>query len=110
MAQQVRITLTDDVDGGEAAETVAFAIDGVAYEIDLSEANAAKFRAALHPFMGGGRRIKAVRGGKRPGSNGTNMEGGRSGEIRAWAKEHGIAVNDRGRIPASVVEQYQAAH
>ena len=35
--------------------------------------------------------------------------GQRSGDIRAWAKEHGLAVSERGRIPASVLEQYQAA-
>ncbi|MBO2460355.1 histone-like nucleoid-structuring protein Lsr2 [Actinomadura violacea] len=112
MAQKVQIILTDDVDGGEAAETVSFAIDGAAYEIDLSEANAAKLRAALHPFMGGGRRLKAVRGGKATGRSGTGAASvaGQSGDIRAWAREQGIAVNDRGRIPANVIEQYQAAH
>ncbi|GAA2141539.1 histone-like nucleoid-structuring protein Lsr2 [Actinomadura napierensis] len=110
MAQKVQIILTDDVDGGEAAETVSFAIDGAAYEIDLSEANAAKLRASLHPFMGGGRRLKAVRGGKTTGRTGTAPGAGRSGDIRAWAREQGIAVNDRGRIPANVIEQYRAAH
>jgi hypothetical protein len=33
----------------------------------------------------------------------------RSADIRAWAKDRGIAVSERGRIPASVTEQYQAA-
>jgi Lsr2 len=33
----------------------------------------------------------------------------RLGDVRAWAKAEGIPVNDRGRIPASVVEQYEAA-
>ncbi|MEU8122642.1 Lsr2 family protein [Spirillospora sp. NPDC049024] len=112
MAQKVQIILTDDVDGGEAAETVSFGIDGAAYEIDLSEANAARLRAALHPFMGGGRRLKAVKGGKATGRGaaGASSDRGRSGDIRAWAREQGIAVNDRGRIPADVIEQYQAAH
>jgi hypothetical protein len=31
-------------------------------------------------------------------------------EIRAWAKENGIACNAKGHIPASVREQYDAAH
>jgi hypothetical protein len=110
MAQKVRVILTDDVDGGEAHETVSFAIDGAAYEIDLSEANASKLRAALHPFMGSGRRLKAARGGKVTGRQATGSGSVRSGDIRAWAKDHGIAVSDRGRIPANVVEQYQAAH
>jgi hypothetical protein len=33
----------------------------------------------------------------------------RSGGIRAWAKEHGLTVSERGRIPTYVLEQYQAA-
>ena len=32
-----------------------------------------------------------------------------SGSIKAWAKDQGIAVSERGRIPASVVEQYETA-
>src|SRR4051812_41204704 len=49
MAQRVEVVLIDDVDGGEAAETVAFALDGANYEIDLSEENAAKLRDGLAP-------------------------------------------------------------
>ena len=47
MARKVQVVLTDDVDGGEASETVNFALDGVTYEIDLSDENAAKLRDQL---------------------------------------------------------------
>ena len=40
MAQRVLVTLADDLDGGEAAETIAFGVDGQWYEIDLSSQNA----------------------------------------------------------------------
>jgi hypothetical protein len=108
MAQKVQVIMTDDLDGGEAGETISFALDGKAYEIDLSEKNANKLRRTLHTYMESGRRLKATRGG-RPAAHGA---GGRerSAEIRAWARQSGIKVNDRGRIPANVVEQYEAAH
>lgn len=108
MAQKVQIIMTDDLDGGEADETVSFAIDGRNYEIDLSEDNARKLRGMLHGYMEKGRRQKAARGG-RPAARGASARE-RSAEIRQWARDNGIKINDRGRIPASVIEQYEAAH
>lgn len=107
MAQKVQVLLVDDLDGGEADETVHFALDGVSYEIDLSSGNAAKMREALAPFVEHARKAAATRRGRRP-RGASSRE--RSADIRAWAKEHGIKVNERGRIPASVVAQYEAAH
>jgi len=106
MAQRVTVALEDDLDGGPAAETVRFAFGGSDYEIDLNAKNAAALRKQLAPFIEHAR--KAGRGQpRRPGRTAASRQ--RSGEVRAWAKENGIAVNERGRIPASVVEQYQAA-
>ena len=56
MAQHVQVVLVDDLDGGKASETVSFALDGVAYEIDLSDKNAAKLRDALATWVGHARR------------------------------------------------------
>jgi hypothetical protein len=85
---------------------VRFGVDGTEYEIDLSSKNAAAFRRKLAPFIDHARR--AGRGQRRrPGRTASSRE--RSGDIRAWAQDQGIAVSGRGRIPASVVEQYQAA-
>jgi hypothetical protein len=92
--------------GGPAAETVRFGMDGAEYEIDLSTKNAEAFRRKLAPYIDHAR--KAGRGQRRrPARTAGNRD--RSGSIRAWAKQAGIAVSARGRIPASVVEQYQAA-
>ena len=106
MAQKVIVALEDDLDGGPADETVRFGFEGTAYEIDLSSRNANAFRKQLTPFIEHAR--KTFRG---PARRATRTQAGRqrSGDIRAWAKDHGIAVNDRGRIPASVMERYQAA-
>jgi hypothetical protein len=106
MAQKITVELQDDLDGGPADTTVRFGVDGAEYEIDLSTKNAAAFRRKLAPFIDHARR--AGRGQRRrPGRTRSSRE--RSGDIRAWAKDQGIAVSGRGRIPASVVEQYHAA-
>jgi CHASE3 domain sensor protein len=106
MAQKVTVALEDDLDGSPADETVRFGFEGTTYEIDLSAKNARAFRAQLAPFI-----EHARRAGRRPARREARTAAGRqlSGEIRAWAKEQGIAVSDRGRVPASVAEQYQAA-
>ena len=106
MATRIAVALEDDLDGGPAAETVRFAIGGSEYEIDLSKKNAQKFRKGLAPFIEHAR--KAGRG-QRHRSARTSAAREQSGDIRAWAKAKGIPVSDRGRIPASVVGQYQAA-
>jgi hypothetical protein len=106
MAQKVTVALEDDLDGGPADETVRFGLGGTDYQIDLSNKNAKAFRRQLAPFIEHAR--KAGRGQRRrPGRTASSRE--RSADIRAWAKDRGIIVSDRGRIPASVAEQYDAA-
>jgi hypothetical protein len=85
---------------------VRFAFDGTNYEIDLNAKNAAAFNKQLAPYLEHARRAERAqprRGGR------TSAGRQRSGDIRAWAKKHGLAVSERGRIPASVQEQYHAA-
>jgi hypothetical protein len=106
MAQKRTVELQDDLDGGPADETVRFGVDGAEYEIDLSTKNAAAFRRKLAPFTGHAR--EAGRGQRRRPAR-TVASRDRSGSIRAWAKQAGVAVSARGRAPASVAEQYQAA-
>ena len=104
MATKITIALEDDLDGGPADETVRFEVGGTQYEIDLNKKNARAFRKQLAPFIEHAR--KAGRGQRRPRPSSSRQ---RSGDIRAWAKDQGIAVSDRGRIRAGVAEQYQAA-
>lgn len=110
MAQKVEVLLVDDIDGGEADETVSFSLDGITYEIDLSKENAAKLRKEFEPFVAHARKARKV--GARP-ARGTARTAGtreRSAEIREWAKSQGIKVNERGRIPREVIERYESAH
>jgi hypothetical protein len=105
VATKITVLLEDDLDGGPADETVRFGLDGVDYEIDLSKQHARAFRRELASFLIHARR--AGRGRRRPARSSSGRR--RSGDIRAWAKGAGIQVSERGRIPASVVAQYQAA-
>lgn len=107
MAQKVQITLVDDLDGSAADETVSFALDASAYEIDLSAANAAQLRDALAGYVGAARRV----GGRRAASPRRAARGSSdTAEIRAWAKSHGHQVSERGRISAEVKAAYDRAH
>jgi hypothetical protein len=109
MAQRVNIVLVDDIDGGDADETVTFGLDGTTYEIDLSSANAAKLRDVLAPYVGHARKVG---GSRRSGRKATASSDGPSAkEVRAWARENGWKdLGDRGRVPAEVREAYDAAH
>jgi hypothetical protein len=106
MAQRVTVELEDDLDGGPADQTLRFGFDSADYEIDLSAKNAATFRRQIAPYLDHARKAGG-RPRRRPARPASGRE--RSGDIRAWAKDHGIAVSERGRIPASVIQQYEAA-
>lgn len=112
MAQKVQVILVDDLDGGEAEETVSFALDGVSYEIDLSAGNAAQLRESLASWIGHARRV----GGRASsGRRAAAAPRGRSGSrdltaVRSWARDNGFQVSDRGRVSSEVLSAYDAAH
>ncbi len=106
MAQKVNIILVDDLDGSEAVETVSFGLDGTSYEIDLNKKNAAALRDALGGYLGHARKVAGTRG--RRGAAKTSV-GPSAREIRDWARSNGMAVPDRGRIPADVREAFDSA-
>ena len=112
MASRVVTELIDDLDGSALAEgqgeTVTFALDSVQYEIDLSDKNAAKLRKALQSYISSGRRIGGPSRRVRSATKSNKI--GNAAAIRAWANENGIELSARGRIPAVVVEQYEAAN
>jgi hypothetical protein len=108
MAQKIQTLFIDDIDGGEAAGTVRFAIDGAEYEIDLSDRHTEELRSALDRYtsharkVGGTARRSASRVGRKPSAADTVA-------VRAWARENGFDIKDRGRVPADLVAKYQAA-
>jgi hypothetical protein len=108
MAQKVQVLLVDDIDGSEATETVNFGLDGVIYEIDLSSGNAGKLRTELAQYVEHARKASNAQVRRRRQRNGAGRE--QSARIREWAKSRGMKVNERGRIPATIVAEYEAAH
>lgn len=117
MAQKVQVLLIDDVDGGEASETVSFALDRVDYEIDVSEANANALRQALAPWVSSARRVSG-RGSARTSTatSSTRARGNGAGgthdlaAVRAWARSNGFTVSDRGRVSREILAAFDQAH
>jgi len=102
MAQKVQVILVDDVDGGQADETVSFALDGTNYEIDLSASRAKELREDFDRWVSKARKVGARARGNRTGRTSDATA------IRAWAKANGIAVSERGRVSAEVRQAYAA--
>lgn len=104
MARKTTVMLEDDLGGGAAAETLKFGIGGIDYEIDLSEQNATRFRTQLAPFVEHARKVRRQ---QRRGAR-TAASRRRSQEIREWARQRGIELAERGRIPDHVTAEYDA--
>jgi hypothetical protein len=111
VAQKVSVTFACDYDSKEIPDgehlTRAFSLDGRDYEIDLCEKHSQKFDEALTRFAERARRVtgRVARPKRR-----TAAHRQRSADIRAWAKDSGIEVSDRGRIPAQVISKYEETH
>jgi hypothetical protein len=104
VAQRVVVTLSDDIDGSEAAETIAFGLDGKSYEIDLNQTNAKKLRKALAPYVDAGR--KRSRSGRTYKQTQVAPD---PAAVRAWAQSNKLDVPSRGRIPKRVYEAFAEA-
>lgn len=109
MAQKIHVTLVDDIDQSPADENVTFGLDGINYEIDLTADRAQALRDALSQYIGAGRRVggRAVRG--RGPAAAAKSGSSDVAEIRAWARDNGYEVHERGRIQAEIREAYYAA-
>lgn len=103
MARKTQVLLVDDIDGTDASNTVTFGLDGVSYEIDLNDENAAQLRSDLEKWTALARRTggRAKRGAAPAGD---------AKKIREWASENGYEVSERGRIPAEIREAYAKAN
>jgi hypothetical protein len=110
MAQRVNVVLVDDLDGSDAAETISFALDGVDYDIDLSDKHAGELRKSLSVYVGHARRTGGRRRGGRRSRARSTGSGVAAADIRAWARENGWDVPERGRVSAEIREAYGAAN
>lgn len=124
MAKQVIYELVDDIDGTSIdegqGESIEFSLDGVDYVIDLKNKNANDFRKKIEYYVDyatrvGGRKRKPAAAGAptvtaSPASASTKRDPAQTRAIRQWAADNGYDINDRGRIPAEIVEAYEAAN
>ncbi|RTL61560.1 MAG: Lsr2 family protein [Pseudonocardiaceae bacterium] len=109
MASVTEVRLVDDLDGSVAVETIELALDGRGYELDLNEAHATELRDALAPYVAAARRAgRATSAPARRASSARSRE--ETAEIRAWARENGFRVSDRGRVPSEVLEAFENRH
>ncbi|MDQ1206086.1 hypothetical protein QE377_002445 [Microbacterium sp. SORGH_AS 862] len=111
MAKQQITRLIDDLDGEvlEAGKTIHFSLEGRAYEIDLSDKNAEKLREAFAPFIKAGRSIGSASRGASTRGRAAKKDSRDLGAVREWAAANGYEVSARGRVPAAVLEAYDAA-
>lgn len=108
MAQKIQTLFIDDLDGSPAEGTVRFGLDGTEYEIDLNAEHAQALRAALARYVDAARRgggaAKSPARSRRKAADSLDTT-----EVRDWARNQGIEVKDRGRIPAELIVKFKAA-
>jgi hypothetical protein len=114
MAKTTIVQVSDDLDGSANASEVRFAFEGTEYTIDLSSKNRKALEKALRPYVEAGTKVSARHSGatrsarsKRSGSAGNSAVD--LAAVRAWAKENGHQVSDRGRLPKAVLDAHAAS-
>jgi hypothetical protein len=107
MAKTLNVTRADDIDGSGNAATVTFSYQNSSYEIDLSPQNKTRFAQALAPFITAARRSPVASSSRRPRTAADRLD---RATIRAWARDQGITISDRGRISTAIISQYRATH
>jgi len=107
MAQRTIVYLEDDLGGGDADETLAFGLDGRAYEIDLSTKNASALRKTLAPYLAAARKVSGRNGSGSRAVRAAAGTGPDAATLRAWAIDNGYEVNSRGRVSAAIREAYE---
>ena len=109
MSTKTIIEYTDDIDGSRGAETITFSLDGTDYEIDLKGVNAKRFRRAVKPYAEHARPVRLVRPVRQTAGRRTTRSRDRSSQVRTWARDNGYTVGKMGRLPAEVIEAFEAA-
>jgi Lsr2 len=111
MVQRTVVTVVCDLphDGEvEGNETVSFSLDSTGYEIDVCAAHAKELHSVFSGYIEHARRVTSGAVRRRKARTGPGRE--RSSEIRQWARDRGEKVSERGRIPASIIQEYEATH
>jgi hypothetical protein len=114
MARKETVVTLDDLSGASGAKLKKFGLDGVSYEIDLTDDNARQLDEALAEYVSAARKAidtPATRSAARKADAAelaANREQNR--RIKQWARENGYPVSDRGRIPVNVLAAWKDAN
>jgi hypothetical protein len=114
MARKETVVTLDDLSGASGAKLKKFGLDGVSYEIDLTDDNARQLDEALAEYVSAARKAidtPATRSAARKADAAelaANREKNR--QIKQWARENGYSVSDRGRIPVNVLAAWKDAN
>jgi hypothetical protein len=112
VAQKVSVTYACDYDQKEIPQgqhrVRRFSFDGRDYETDLCAMHSDGFDETVSWYARYARKSSSPRMPSVKRRTAAHRQ--HSASVRAWAKTMGIAVGDRGRIPADVVARYEAAH
>ncbi|MGZ8178569.1 histone-like nucleoid-structuring protein Lsr2 [Williamsia sp. SKLECPSW1] len=104
MARRHLTQVVDDLDGLPLQEfqTIRWSLDDTHYEFDTSPANARAFRSTITRHLAVSRKVAdRVASTVEPSSD--------AGTVRRWARDNGVPVGARGRLPSAVVDAYHAA-
>ena len=107
MAKTTITQVTDDIDGSKDAHEVLFAFDGTEYTVDLGKKNRTALQKALQPYIDAGTKVSKRTPSSRRSSSSSRKD---FSAIRAWARENGHEVSERGRIPKAIIEAYEISH
>ncbi|MEO5499460.1 MAG: Lsr2 family protein [Candidatus Saccharimonadales bacterium] len=111
MAQRVVTMRVSDLSGedlGDGGQSLNFSIGNAQYTIDLSDKEVEKFFDTFKKYTDVA--AKTGRGSaKRTVASGSGRTKEELASIRAWAKDNGHDVSERGRIKQEVVDAYMAS-
>jgi len=105
------IVIVSDLSGETGAKTHRLALDNIVYEVDLTDAEFADLAASFGHFTAIARREVTGRPLGRRATGGAPTHRSRSAvaDIKAWGRNNGWQVPERGRLPKALVAAYQAA-
>ena len=106
MSKRNMEVLVDDIDGTPILDesqgrTVTVKVGDIDTELDLTNENIRKLEDQFRAFV--------TPAASTPAPRAVNRSEGMA-QIREWARKNGYKVNERGRIPFSVMDAYTKAH
>lgn len=120
MAQKVQVDIVSDLSDEPNAHSVEFGWGGKVLSIDVTEAEHTEWSALMQRYVDKASVLSAKRGRPKSGtakataSSATVAGAGGSGltkeqrqEVRDYAKEHGHALSERGRLPQIAITAWQ---